>query len=982
MERDVHLLRAAAIVAVLWLFTPGLVHAQRGAAGVAKEQRALERPRRWAILIGVNKYEDEQGIGSLKYCAADMKLLAEVLTGPNGGFGRKNVLLMTADADNPLHRPTYSNMVTMIPRWLADVGPNDDVVVAFAGHGITEDGECYLLPNTAKRGALRLTSVSVPQVREWLEGCRAKRKVLILDACHSGAGRAVNEMADEWKRELESGHGFLRLASCDTKQKSNEDPSLGHGVFTYYLAKALQGEADFDGDGRVGVGEAYRFVSREVRGWAREHGLKQDPLMSGRIVGGQLTVCYAPTRRKRTAPQPTAEQTAALHLTIEPGDTEVFIDGDPVEMRRRGRIVFTKVAPGRHMLEVRKDGHVHLERVLDVPATGMECRVKLSRILQHVTVYTKGGGGLPGVLLSKAGDKITFLYRGKHSMTYGKGQYEKVEYGKEEPEGESTFVTVGRAATPTPLAKQVHVPQPAPIPQPAPAPVVPAGGKSFTNPVDGSEMVYVQAGTFKMGSNDIDEAKPIHGVSVGSFYIGKYEVTNRQFSKFLEANPQWRKDRIDSKWHDGKYLKHWTGNTCPADKVDHPVVYVSWFAAKAYCEWAGGRLPTEAEWEYACRAGSTTKYCFGDSDRQLGDYAWYGNNSGGSTHPVGQKKASKWGIHDMHGNAWEWCSSKYQPYPCKADDGREDMNDTGSRRVLRNGGWHASDECCRSARRGSSSAAGCCDGYGFRVASFARAPNEDPSAPTQPAPAKPSGRAWTNPTDGSEMVLCPAGSFKMGEGSKAHNVSVGSFYIGTREVTNRQFEKFVDANPHWSKGRIDSEYHDGDYLKHWKANTYPSDKVDHPVVYVSWFAAKAYCEWAGGRLPTEAEWEYACRAGSTTKYCFGDDDRELGAYAWYRSTNSDKDTKPVGKKKANQWGIHDMHGNVWEWCSSLSKPYPYKANDGLEDMNDTGSDRVMRGGSWFYGGTYCRSAFRGVSRPAYCRNRSGFRVCLSARPPR
>jgi len=318
------------------------------------------------------------------------------------------------------------------------------------------------------------------------------------------------------------------------------------------------------------------------------------------------------------------------------------------------------------------------------------------------------------------------------------------------------------------------------------------------------------------------------------------------------------------------------------------------------------------------------------------------------------------------------------------------------------------------------------------------------------------------------MVLCPAGSFKMGEDSDAHTVSVGSFYIGKHEVTNRQFKKFVDANPQWSKSRIDSKYHDGGYLKDWEGDRYPSAKADHPVVYVSWFAAKAYCEWAGGRLPREAEWEYACRAGSTTKYCFGDSDSQLGDYAWYDKNSSGR-THPVGEKKPNQWGIHDMHGNVNEWCSSKYESYPSanneeskrkrafvsasgqnltfamtrlgsgnpiiaelgrqlvdlqlqrrgllvyhkeeapqikdidaqiksivgsivreEAGDGREDMNDTASRRVVRGGGSDFTGPHgygrpvglCRSGHRDSSSPTNCNVYGGFRVSVPSRAPR
>jgi len=365
---------------------------QRGPAGiVSQEARTTERRQRWAVLIGVNKYEDEQGIGSLKYCVADMKLLYEVLTGPRGGFQPGNVLLMIDDAPERMHRPTYSNMVTMIPRWLKDVGPEDDVLLAFSGHGMVEDGKCYLLPATATRGALRLTSVSVAQVREWLESCRAQRKILILDACHSGAGKAPGQMSEDMIAELEKGHGFVRLASCDTKQKSSEDPDLGHGVFTYSLVGALRGKGDLDGDGRVGADEAYRYVSKEVRRWARERGLHQDPLMSGRLVGGQLTLCYAPPRATEQPVTVASPDLVDLMLRLDPPDAQVLVDGQRMPVRERGRVAFMRVTPGRHVIEAMKEGYARVEKVIDVPASGAEGSVRLAPMVTHVTVHMRSG---------------------------------------------------------------------------------------------------------------------------------------------------------------------------------------------------------------------------------------------------------------------------------------------------------------------------------------------------------------------------------------------------------------------------------------------------------------------------------------------------------------------------------------------------------------------------------------------------------------
>ena len=238
------------------------------------------------------------------------------------------------------------------------------------------------------------------------------------------------------------------------------------------------------------------------------------------------------------------------------------------------------------------------------------------------------------------------------------------------------------------------------------------------------------------------------------------------------------------------------------------------------------------------------------------------------------------------------------------------------------------------------------------------------------------------------MVLCPAGAFKMGSEECAderpvHAVDVPAFYMAKYQVTNRQWKQFVDANDEWSKDRIKQEHHDGDYLDDWDGGALPSDRVDQPVTYVSWFAAKAFAGWAGGRLPTEAEWEKACRGGTRTEYCFGDYKHggRLDDYAWY-DANSDGETHPVGQKKSNDWGLYDMHGNVWEWCSSKKQSYPYRADDGREDLSDTGSSRVLRGGSFSYHRyDNCRSAYRYDHLPSFCVYSRGFRICASGEAP-
>ena len=144
-----------------------------------------------------------------------------------------------------------------------------------------------------------------------------------------------------------------------------------------------------------------------------------------------------------------------------------------------------------------------------------------------------------------------------------------------------------------------------------------------------------------------------------------------------------------------------------------------------------------------------------------------------------------------------------------------------------------------------------------------------------------------------------------------HTVSVDAFYMDAHEVTNLEYHQFILENPQWQKGQIAAEFHDGNYLKNWDGNDYPSWKAHHPVTWVSWYAAMAYLEWENKRLPTGAEWECAARGGiAGAKYPWhGGISKEVANY-----NNNLMDTALVGRYPANQYGLSDICGNVWKWC--------------------------------------------------------------------
>jgi formylglycine-generating enzyme required for sulfatase activity len=234
---------------------------------------------------------------------------------------------------------------------------------------------------------------------------------------------------------------------------------------------------------------------------------------------------------------------------------------------------------------------------------------------------------------------------------------------------------------------------------------------------------------------------------------------------------------------------------------------------------------------------------------------------------------------------------------------------------------------------------------------------------------------------GMKLVYIQAGDFMMGSGLSPsqvssqfggnadwykdehpqHKVKISEgFWIGQTEVTQAQYRAVMDTNPSNFKGD------------------------NNPVEQVNWSDAMEFCKKLSqkeiGRtytLPTEAQWEYACRAGTSTVFSFGNSESSLGDYAWYKSNSNDK-THPVGQKRPNDFGLYDMHGNVWEWCRDWYDSGYYNKNIITDPENKQGdSNRVLRGGCWDHTPVYFRSAERARFDTDSRYNNSGFRVVLS-----
>jgi len=523
---------------------------------------------------------------------------------------------------------------------------------------------------------------------------------------------------------------------------------------------------------------------------------------------------------------------------------------------------------------------------------------------------------------------------------------------------------------------------------------------------------------------------PSHPVRITKpYYLGATEVTVAQFRKFVEASGYETEQERRIEGVEG--LPEWQAFTWrkPLRMFDppheeKPVVELSWNDCMAFCEWLSKEegkeycLPTEAEWEYACRAGTTTTWHMGD----IHEYYRVGHEYAHDfilRYPsmkevkeqkgpriVGLRKPNAFGLYDMHGNVWEyvadwWHHMYYHESPINDPTGPAVQSEKGDgRRIIRGGSFDFGSVNTQSAYRMRITQNSTGHHHsGFRIAmrikggqgvpqavdpdDQRRRRKRDPGADSAEvlAALKAGATEAEHPKEltidlGSdikkEFALIPAGTFLMGsdKGPKdelpIHQVVISKpFYMAKYEVTQGQWEAIMGKHDRIAQ------------------MSNPKNEMTGPnkaMYWLNWNDCQDFIKRLKGKatgyafaLPTEAQWEYACRARSTSEYCFGDDESLLGQYAWCEM-NMEWPKKignrqvlwyyDVGTKEPNRWGLCDMHGGMWEWCADRYDR-DYYFDSPLVDPRgpDSGRLRVLRGGSWFRYGKYARSAYRRFFHP-------------------
>jgi formylglycine-generating enzyme required for sulfatase activity len=534
---------------------------------------------------------------------------------------------------------------------------------------------------------------------------------------------------------------------------------------------------------------------------------------------------------------------------------------------------------------------------------------------------------------------------------------------------------------------------------------------------------------------EINKGAPkTYNVTISAFPISTFPITFEQYDLFCEATG--RDKPNDLGWGRGK----------------RPVINVSWYDATDFAEWIDCRLPTAAEWEYACRAGTNTPFSTGELLTH--DFANfleenYEKKIKGTT-PVGSFLPNKWGLYDMHGNIIEWCRDMFDhPSENKMVLINPQGHESGFYRIRMGGGWNSDINSCKSYYYTANDPLSMKDDLGFRIVKPSNFNKTDYKIYTNQDfcnhdfsencefcmkcnetsgknhdwskncnkclycnQTRLSSHKWSDgicslcgkTMPGIEWIQIHSGEFFMGSDhfenergndEKQHFVTLDSFKMSKYAITIEQFNEFVEDTGYKTIAEKGAGGYRGSMLKlnrdyvpfqnvNWRydenGNKRSHSNYNYPVIHIGWIDAFSFAEWLGCRLPTEAEWEYACRAGSLTPFSTGDsinsDQSNFNGHYPYNDFERSRflgKIMPVGSYPPNDWGLFEMHGNVSEWCNDWYGEYQIEIVSNPKGPS-SGYSKVFRGGSWCHDAHYCRSSRRFSGLLNERRNRIGFRI--------
>ncbi|MEI6430369.1 MAG: SUMF1/EgtB/PvdO family nonheme iron enzyme [Pseudanabaena sp. ELA607] len=638
-----------------------------------------------ALLIGVSQYE--AGLPPLAAAPKDVAAMLRVLQSPElGAFDDVKTLI----------DPDLEAMQTAIDLLFQGCQKGDLGLLYFSGHGITDDSDrLYLATRRTSKDTFRSTAVSASFIQGIMRDHNYQRNhVLILDCCYSGAfAEGFAKSADiNLKPQLEV-EGSVVLTSSTSTQKSYEDKEGELSLYTNYIVQGIEsGAAESDGDGMISADELHEYAKRHVQ--------SVKPTMKPDIFSQKQGIKILLSKARVDAK---LEYRRLVERYAENGEIS-FVGQDILEAQREKWGVSDEMAsiienevlePHRQRLKNLDRYKKSLERICEKQFPLTEKILGQFKDLQEVL-------GLRDEDINAIEERVIAHYSKLKRERPNSPELPKLPFRLSR---RNFMLVVGFSGVSAVAFATVN---------------------TNNNPINNStyqsknlfydlgngvylEMVYIWGGIFTMGSpeglGNNNERPQVKDVNVSAFYMGKYEITQAQWQAIMGNNPASFKDNLQN----------------PVDKV-------SWDDAQEFCKRLSQktgklfRLPSEAEWEYACRAGTSTAYYFGDNATLLGEHAWYGRNSLAKTYPVGQKKPNPWGLYDMYGNVWEWCEDSYEIYGGELDlirkTGKYVLKENENRdHLLRGGSWYDLAQYCRSAYRNYVAAHKLSNNHGFRVVS-------------------------------------------------------------------------------------------------------------------------------------------------------------------------------------------------------------------------------------------------------------------------